>query len=136
MYPWNENILYFSSLLGYPVLIFAIIAVVAVMLRPFIMFLKCSTPEGIIRQIGIVILETLYAEDLIKTNIKLVKITVVNNKTNGYVYCAADNLSAEENKLFISSLREFLDPVENPRYILIRSNFLAGLFKQAETGLL
>ena len=127
-----SNILYFSSLLGYPVLIFAIIAVVAVMLRPFIMFLKCSTPEGIIRQIGIVILETLYAEDLIKTNIKLVKITVVNNKTNGYVYCAADNLSAEENKLFISSLREFLDPVENPRYILIRSNFLTGLFKQSD----
>ena len=79
--------------------------------------------EGVMKQIAIVILETLSDQGLIKTSIKQVGLKVHDEKGELFVSCA--NLPADENNLFIQSLQEFLDPVENPRYLLVkRSRFL------------
>ena len=69
------------------------------------------------KQIAIVILETLSDQGLIKTSIKQVGLKVHDEKGELFVSCA--NLPADENNLFIQSLQEFLDPVENPRYLLV-----------------
>ena len=62
-------------------------------------------------------------QGLIKTSIKQVGLKVHDVKGELFVSCA--NLPADENNLFIQSLQEFLDPVENPRYLLDkRSRFL------------
>jgi hypothetical protein len=75
------------------------------------------------KQIAIVILETLSDQGLIKTSIKQVGLKIHDEKGELFVSCA--NLPADENNLFIQSLQEFLDPVENPRYLLVkRSRFL------------
>ena len=89
----------------------------------FLNFCRTGTVEGVMKQISIVVLETLSDLGLIKTSIKQVGLKVMNESGNLFVICA--NLPAEENNLFIQSLQEFLDPVENPRYLLVkRSRFL------------
>jgi len=105
---------------------------VLIMFVPTVKFLKCGTVEGIIRQIGICILETLAAQGLIKTSLKNVKIKSNFNKELQTTYFTAENLSPEENNLVIKALREFLDPIENPRYIFIRKNLLFDMFAQTD----
>ena len=83
------------------------------------------------KQIAIVILETLSDQGLIKTSIKQVGLKVHDEKGELFVSCA--NLPADENNLFIQSLQEFLDPVENPRYLLVRhTRFLKKIRKGVE----
>jgi membrane-bound lytic murein transglycosylase MltF len=41
-------------------------------------------------------------------------------------------LSTEENKLFIKCLQEFLNPVENPRYLLIKYDKFLSTIKQED----
>lgn len=38
----------------------------------------------------------------------------------GAAFVSCVNLPAEENNLFIQALQELLDPIDNPRYLLIR----------------
>ena len=81
-------------------------------------FIRTGSVTGVLKQIAIVILETLSDQGLIKTSIKQVGLKVHEEKGELFVLCA--NLPADENNLFIQSLQEFLDPVENPRYLLVR----------------
>ena len=37
-----------------------------------------------------------------------------------------------DNNIFIQSLQEFLDPIENPRYLLIRKNPILYFLKQVD----
>ncbi len=69
-------------------------------------------------------LETLSYHDYIKSSIKNVGLSVSQDNDGVYVSCA--NLPTEENNLFIKCLREFLDPVENPRYLFIRHGSFLG----------
>jgi hypothetical protein len=86
-------------------------------------FCRTGTVTGVMKQVAIVILESLSDQGLIKTSIKQVGLKVYEEKGELFVSCA--NLPADENNLFIQSLQEFLDPVENPRYLLVRhSRFL------------
>lgn len=81
-------------------------------------YLKTGTPEGIIKLIAITVLETMKGQDLIKSSINSVGLQVSDIEGMCFVNCT--NLPANENNLFIQSLQELLDPVDNPRYILIR----------------
>jgi membrane-bound lytic murein transglycosylase MltF len=69
-------------------------------------------------------LETLSATGKIKTSLYHVSLRADMDKTNGTVFFSADNLPPEENNLLISCLIEFLNPIENPRYIFIRKDKL------------
>lgn len=81
-------------------------------------YLKTGSVAGVMKQVAIVMLETLSYHDYIKSSIKNLGLTVTQDNDGLYVSCA--NLPTEENNLFIKCLREFLDPVENPRYLFIR----------------
>ena len=76
-------------------------------------FCRTGTVEGVMKQIAIVILETLSDQGLIKTSIKQVGLKVHDEKGELFVSCA--NLPTEANNLFIPSLQQFLDPVEYRR---------------------
>ena len=93
-------------------------------------FCRTGTVTGIMKQIVIVILETLSNQGLIKTSIKQVGLKVREEKGEMFVSCA--NLPADENNLFIQSLQEFLDPVENPRYLLVRRSRFLKRIKQTD----
>ena len=114
-----------------PVLIFAL-AVIAVLLGIlFMRFLKTGTIGGVLKQVSIVILETLSAQGLIKTSLKQVGLKVQDDN-EGMTYVSCSNLPAEENNLFIQALQEFLDPVENPRYLLVRNSTFLKKIKQTD----
>ena len=107
---------------------FAVIALLMGIIA--INFLRTGTVTGVTKQIAIVILETLSAQGLIKTSIKQVGLKVKEEKGEVFVSCA--NLPADENNLFIQSLQEFLGPVENPRYILVKYARFLNWIKQTD----
>ena len=82
------------------------------------------------KQIAIVMLETLSAQNLIKSSLKNVGLKVDNGSEGIYVSCA--NLPTEENNLFIKCLQEFLNPVENPRYLFVKYDKFMGILKQTD----
>ncbi len=94
------------------------------LITPFTKFISCSSPAKIIRQIAIVTLETLYSMNKIKTNLSQISITSRENPLDKTIFVAAKNLTAEENNLLIKCIQEVLDPIENPRYILVRQSKL------------
>jgi len=96
----------------------------------FVRFLRTGTLAGVMKQVAVVILETLSAQGLVKTSLKQVGLKVTNEK--GMLYVSCSNLPAEENNLFIQSLQEFLDPVENPRYLLVRTSTFLKKIKQKD----
>ncbi len=103
-------------------LIFCLIGFCVSVFQPTLKYLRCSSPEKIIRQIAIVILETLSFMGKIKTSLNLVSLKCDVNKNNGAVFFCAANLSPEENNLLVSCLLEFLNPIENPRYLFVRKD--------------
>lgn len=105
----------------------AIICFIVVMFQPTIKYLKCSSPEKIMRQIGIVILETLSYMGEIKTNMQRINIQCKQNPLDMSIFFSVTNVSPEENNIIIKSIMEFLDPIENPRYIFIRKGIKGKL---------
>ena len=106
---------------------FAILVLLGVLLARY---LRTGTVEGVMKQVSIVILEALSGQGLIKTSLKQVGLKIREQQGELFVVCA--NLPAEENNLFIQALQEFLDPVENPRYLLVRHTTFLKKIKQTD----
>ena len=107
-------------------------AVVALLLSIiFVRYLKTGTIAGVMKQVSIVILETLSGQGLIKTSLRQVGLKVQDDG-RGSTYVSCSNLPAEENNLFIQALQEFLDPVENPSYLLVRNSMFLKRIKQTD----
>ena len=114
-----------------PVLMWwVVLGFVTYMLPSTIRVLRTGKPEGILKQISMVILETLFEANIISTNPKMSSLEV-NKIADGY-YVSAGALSQRDNNIFIQSLQEFLDPIENPRYLLIRKNPILYFLKQVD----
>ena len=93
-------------------------------------YLKTGTVEGVMKQLAITVLETMSYQGLIKSSIKNVGLHVTEVQGSVFVSCA--NLPAEENNLFIQALQELLDPIDNPRYLLIKRSKFLGRVKQTD----
>ena len=93
-------------------------------------YLRTGTVESIIKQIAIVHLETLSYLGYINTSLKKVGIHVDSTELSVFVDC--ENLPTEENNLLINSMKEFLDPIENPRYVLIKKDKFAKFINQTD----
>lgn len=92
-------------------------------------YLRTGTVEGIMKQIAIVHIEALDALGFLKTSLKKVGFKTF---TSVSVYLSCDNLSTEENNLLINSMREFLDPIDNPRYLLVRREKFMNIIRQTD----
>lgn len=122
---------YFLPQLPAPFLALALIAIVILLTVLFVRYLKTGTIVGVMKQVSMVILETLSAQGLIKTSLRQVGLKVQQDG-QGMTYVSCANLPAEENNLFIQALQEFLDPVENPRYLLVRNSYFLKKIKQTD----
>ena len=111
-------------------LFLALIILAIILLNLFIKFLKTGTIVGVMKQVAIVHLETLEYLGYIKTSLKMVGINVT--KTEDGVFVTCKNLSTEENNLLIKCLQEFLNPIENPRYVLLKPDTFLGFIKQKD----
>ena len=82
------------------------------------MWLRCGNPNKCIKQITRTVLETLYAIDIVKTRLNAVRIK--SESTNEITILRVSNLPQDETSAVVNAVREILDPIENPRYILVR----------------
>ncbi|MBQ3696145.1 MAG: DEAD/DEAH box helicase family protein [Alphaproteobacteria bacterium] len=99
-----------------------IIAVfIVAMLIPTWKVLRAGRPEKMLEQIGLVMLESLYEIDAINTSPKAALLKV--KKIPGVHYTvSAIGLNQKDNHVFINAMKQFLDPIDNPRYLLVRQN--------------
>ena len=96
-------------------------AFVIAMLIPTWKVLRAGRPEKMLEQIGLVMLETLYDIDAISTFPKAALLKV--KKIPGVHYTiSAVGLNQKDNHVFINAMKQFLDPIDNPRYLLVRQN--------------
>lgn len=82
-------------------------------------YIKTGSVAGVMKQIAIVHLETLSYLGYINSNIRNAGLSV---KELDGVFVTCENLATEENNLLIKCMQEFLDPVDNPRYLLIKND--------------
>jgi hypothetical protein len=122
---------FFLPQLPTPVQVLAIIVILILLTVLFLRYLKTGTIVGVMKQVSIVILETLSGQGLVKTSLRQVGLKVQQDG-QGLTYVSCTNLPAEENNLFIQALQEFLDPVENPRYLLVRNSTFMKKIKQTD----
>lgn len=122
--------LFYTRLISFNILLIWFIAFGLFEGSILLKFLKTGSVSSIIKQIAIVNLQTLSALGLIHTSIQNVGIKVDDTVQNLFLSCK--NLQIEDNNLLIKCMQEFFDPIENPRYILIKENKILGITKQTD----
>ena len=122
-------IMFSHGLFNLYVLLFWFVGFGIVALYIFMKFLRTGSAASVMKQIAIVNLETLSYLGFIKTSLHNVGISVSDTD---YLYVSCKNLQTEENNLLIKAIQEFLDPIENPRYLLIRKNMFLGTVRQVD----
>lgn len=111
-------------------LVLALIAGVLFFLVMAVRYVRTGTIEGVMKQVATTVLEAMECQGLLKSRGKNAGLQVRND--SGTVFVSATNLPAEENNLFIQSLQELLDPVDNPRYLLVKRSTFLGKIKQTD----
>ncbi len=120
----------FSTSWNMTILALGIGGFLAFMLPSTLRLLRTGRPDGILKQISLVILDTLFEMNVISTNPKMSSLNI--QKTADGYFVSADTLSARDNNIFMQSLSEFLNPIENARYLLIRKHPLLRFLKQVD----
>ncbi|WP_424244580.1 superfamily II DNA or RNA helicase [Elusimicrobium posterum] len=105
--------------LGSLALFIGLLFFIIMMAKPLYRFLRCGSVEGTLRQVARCVLETMYSMDIVKSNIKTVGIHITEQEKGKYFFNFA-NLTHEENNQLVKALREVLEPINSPRYIIER----------------
>lgn len=82
-------------------------------------FIRHGTPERSMEQIGRVVLESLQNEGSIRQHSEELRV-YANSMESGSVFCWIGGGTGKEQATFLRALRELLQPIENPRYLLAR----------------
>lgn len=85
-----------------------------------------ASAEGSVKRLGTALLETLRGAGLIKSEEARLCITA----RDGGVECALEGASVREKTLFAEAMGELLSPLDNPRYLLIRSLSVFGFSRR------
>jgi superfamily II DNA or RNA helicase len=94
-------------------------------------YLKYRDITKDIQKIGEALLETLIKIGEIHTNLANLKV-VSEIDENGAIYCHVEGGTTFERSLFIKSLVEIIEPVENPRYLVIRKSLFLSVISQKD----
>lgn len=84
-------------------------------------FIFNSSVEKSMQQVGEVIYHTLYEMKLIGTAPELNQVCTQESQ-DGEIICYLERGTIQEQKLFTECLEEFIQPIDNPRYILMRKS--------------
>jgi hypothetical protein len=103
----------------------------ALMARPAYKYILSGSIEGTLKQVTRCVLESLYAADVIKSNLITIGISVQNLGNGAYFFCLS-NVTVEENNQILKAVRQVLDPIENPRYIIERHGLLFERFRTVD----
>ena len=84
-----------------------------------------------IQKIGHALLHALARNRIINPDIEAMQVVTSINEF-GAVYCHLEGGSTFDKSMFIQSLQEIVDPIENPRYLMIRKHKLFGVINQKD----
>ncbi|MCP5467782.1 MAG: DEAD/DEAH box helicase family protein [Deltaproteobacteria bacterium] len=116
----------FKTLLTVLGFVFLVVLVVSLpgLIKALWLFLKNGPIASHMKQMAEVLLQTLCQFDLIKTDLQKVKVITEPNEV-GQVFCGMEGGTSYEKSIFLDALEEMINPIQNPRYLLIRqSRFL------------
>lgn len=86
------------------------------------LFIKHGPVKSSLNQIGTSILKTLCHIGEFSTDYMNMRV-VVEEGEYGEVFCRMDGGSSREKSVYLQALQEVLNPIENPRYLLVRKSF-------------
>ncbi len=86
---------------------------------PLYKFIRNGSVSGSIKTVTYIIMKTLHKMGEIQSPIDAVKIKT-QKQSNGEIFCSVDGLLPAELNLLLKAVQEILNPIENPRYILVR----------------
>ncbi|MUG68979.1 restriction endonuclease subunit R [Paenibacillus campinasensis] len=108
--------------------IIGILAALPYTFKAIRLFIRNGTVEDNMKHVGEALLLTLTQINLIKTR---KEVTVQTDRdSNGYVYCWLEGGTTYEQTLFLDAVRELFDPIENPRYLLLRKSKLGPINRE------
>ena len=90
-------------------------------LKALWLFLRHGPIASSVKQVALVILESLQESGVIEKGKTKPRVRAEKTR-DGKVSCTLENVSPFERSQFLGALQEMLGPIENPRYILIRSS--------------
>jgi superfamily II DNA or RNA helicase len=94
------------------------------------LYLKYRDISKDIQQIGNTLLQSLVHAGIIRQN--AVNKVVSSSDKLGAVCCHLEGGSTYERSIFIRSLQEIVEPIDNPRYMIVRKHFFMRLFQQKD----
>ena len=104
-------------------LIFCALVGLPFMLKAGYLLIKHGRVQSSIRMIGTAVLRTLCQIGEIRTDFTKLRV-VADDDDYGFVYCRLEGGSSREKSVYLRALQEVLDPIENPRYLLMRKTSL------------
>ncbi|CAA6690361.1 MULTISPECIES: DEAD/DEAH box helicase family protein [unclassified Lentimonas] len=96
------------------------------LLRALFLWFRNGTLEKQIKQVGLAVVDSLRHLDLITTAPQSLRV-VSGEGAMGYVYAKLEGGTIEEQRYFLAAMEALLNPVDNPRYLLIRKNHTMGI---------
>jgi superfamily II DNA or RNA helicase len=115
-----------GSLEGLVIILLALFIICMVIMAPttlkaVYLFIKHGPVQSSLKQIGAAILKTLCHIGEMSTDYMKMRV-VVEEGEYGEVFCRMDGGSNREKSVYLQALQELLNPIENPRYLLIRKS--------------
>jgi superfamily II DNA or RNA helicase len=104
----------------------AALAAAPLCLRALWLFLRHGRIESSLKQVGEALLATLVFMRAIRTKPSELRV-VTERAAGGAVFCHLDGGTSYEKSLYLRALQELLDPIHDPRYLLIRGSGFAGI---------
>jgi len=95
------------------------------------LFIKHGPVKNSLRQIGITILKTLCHIGEVSTEYSKMRV-VVEEGEYGIAFCRMEGGSSREKSVFLQAMQELLNPIENPRYLLIRKSMWWNRFTRKD----
>lgn len=95
------------------------------------LFFKYRDISKDLKNIGITLLDTLCELNQISTERDKLEVKAFQAE-NGAVYCHLEGGSTFEKSLFIQSMTEIIDEIDNPRYLIIRKSSFFSLKEQRD----
>ncbi|MFW9806705.1 MAG: DEAD/DEAH box helicase family protein [Candidatus Thorarchaeota archaeon] len=91
------------------------------------LFVMHGPIKSSLAQVGKAVLATLCDVGIIRTDIKEMSVVVEEGK-KGEVFCHVEGGTRRERATYLSALREVLEPIASPRYLLVRKSMLGHSF--------
>jgi superfamily II DNA or RNA helicase len=103
------------------VCLIAAVAALPNLLKGLWLFLRHGPIAGSVKQVGEAVAESLRRTRLIKTPASQLRV-MAKRYPDGTVYCSLKGGTTYEQTTFLDALQDVLDPIENPRYLLLRKS--------------